>query len=290
MNIIFKELQLLKRIEYLKRVYILRNVSRKEDDKEALIKKLYLEEDYIKKNPKLHEFDSPWKVKKILPLIDKILHNFEEKQINILDIGGGAGIVLRDLCSYIEKKYNLKVNKFALDLSQESLDILKQRNPDLKKTLHEDIRKTSLGDKELDICLMIDVLEHVPKPQLALKELKRISKYVILKVPLEDNLYYRFWNFITKGKRKQYIIEFSSHINFYNFFNLKSQIKEYLGFILDYYFTNVFEFFIKTPKYRNNMSSKETLLNRISIIMYRFSPKLTSLLFQDFIMILCECY
>ncbi|GAI48024.1 unnamed protein product, partial [marine sediment metagenome] len=35
---------------------------------------------------------------------------------------------------------------------------------------------------------MVDVLEHIPNPTAALKELRRISQYIIFKVPLEDCL------------------------------------------------------------------------------------------------------
>ena len=41
------------------------------------------------------------------------------------------------------------------------LEIQEKRNPDLKKALNEDIHKTSLDSKEIDLSLMIDLLEHV---------------------------------------------------------------------------------------------------------------------------------
>ena len=55
------------------------------------IKNLYVRDKYIVKNPSLHEEDSPWKVSKIIPLIDTVfakgLNNRDE--INLLDVGGG---------------------------------------------------------------------------------------------------------------------------------------------------------------------------------------------------------
>ena len=44
------------------------------------------------------------------------------------------------------------------------LDVQRKNNPDIKQTLNEDIRHTSLRDKHIALMLMIDVLEHVPKP------------------------------------------------------------------------------------------------------------------------------
>jgi len=261
-----------------------------ERDIEEYIRKLYLEDGYLKKIPTLHEYDSPWKLSKIIPLVDELLHKFERKEVNILDVGGGAGLILKWISKYIENNYNIIVNKFILDLSPEILEIQKKRNPDLKKALNENVFNTSLSNKEIDLTLMIDVLEHIPNPQIALNELRRISNFVILKVPLEDNLYYRIWNFLKKGEKRQLSIENSGHINFYNFYELKNQIGSHLGAIVNFYFTNVFEFLKRSPYYNRNMNFKDKLINLISLNMFKVSPKLTSSLFHDFVMILCKCY
>jgi hypothetical protein len=47
------------------------------------------------------------------------------------------------------------------------LDVQRKNNPDIKQTLNEDVRHTSLRDKHIDLMLMIDVLEHVPNPEEA---------------------------------------------------------------------------------------------------------------------------
>lgn len=120
------------------------------------------------------------------------------------------------------------------------LEIQKKMNPNLKRALNEDIRKTSLDNKEIDLTLMIDVLEHVPNPTEALQELRRISKFVIFKVPLEDNLTLRVSNFIRRGETRQ-PIETIGHINVYKFGKLKNEIEKYIGQILYHYFTNVFD-------------------------------------------------
>ena len=181
------------------------------------VKNLYLTDEYINKNPSFHVEDSPWKVEKIIPLVDRFISNFNKNEINLLDVGGGAGLILNTVSTYIEEIYGIKVNKFAVDLSPGMLGAQKKRNPDLRKALNEDIRKTSLGDKEIALTLMIDLLEHVPDPSEALEEVKRISKFVILKVPLEDNLILRAWNFINRGKPRQRVVETFGHINVYNF-------------------------------------------------------------------------
>lgn len=254
------------------------------------IKNLYLTDEYIIKNPSLHSEDSPWKVTKMIPLIDQFTHFFQKDEINLLDVGGGAGIILDAASTYLKERYGKKVNKFALDLSLRMLEIQKKRNPDLKKAFHEDICKTSLGKKEIDLTLMIDLLEHVPQPTKALEEVRRISQFVILKVPLEDNLFLKISNIVTRGETRQQAIETIGHINVYNFHVLKDQIERHMGKVEDFYFTNVFEYFRKSDYYQNKISMRGKVLNFVASYVFRLSPKLCSAIFNDFVMILVRCY
>lgn len=254
------------------------------------VRNLYITDEYIIKNPSLHEEDSPWKVSKIIPLIDEFIECLSKEEINLLDVGGGAGLILNAISTYIEESHGIQVNKFALDLSPAMLEIQKERNPDSKKALNEDIRKTSLGDKEIDLILMIDVLEHVPNPTEALEEVKRISKFAILKVPLEDNLLDRTLNFIKRGRPRQNAIETVGHINVYNFEKLRYQIEKHTGYVLDSYFTNVFDYLQNSEHYKNQLKTRSKLINFVGGHVFRLSPKLCSLIFTDFVMILVKCY
>lgn len=256
-----------------------------------LIKNLYFEDHYIEKNPSLHKVDSPWKISKILPLIDNFIYYLNNKEeINILDVGGGAGLILKEIASNIEKKFNIKVNKLALDLSPGILEIQKKNNPDLKRSLNEDICNTSLGNKEIDLTLIIDVLEHIPTLKIALKELKRISNFVLFKVPLDDCLHYKIENFLSRGKFRQYDIETSGHVKLFNFNSLKYQIEKQMGVFLDYYFTNISKYIWNSAHYRHKIRRKDKIIHLISMLLFKISPRITSLLSRDHIMILSKCY
>lgn len=250
---------------------------------------LYLSGEYIKKHPSLHEQDSHWKVSKIIPFVDRFIDNINKDEINLLDVGGGTGLILKLVSNYIEEAYKIKVNKFSLDLSPEMLELQKKRNLNLKRALKEDIRKTSLGDKEIDLTLMIDVLEHVPNPIEALKELKRISKFVIFKVPLDDTLSVRIYDFIKRGEPRKNLIEDIGHINFYNFIKLKHQIIKNLGKILDFSFTNTFDYYLNSEYYKKRNTMPAKLKNFGGNYLFRLSPKLCSLIFPDFVMIIVKC-
>src|SRR5689334_10723626 len=119
---------------------------------------LYQTDKYIEHNPSLHEEDSPWKVNKILPLIDKFIAFHPSKEINLLDIGGGAGLILKAVADHIRTTYGVTVHKYAVDLTPGMLAVQRKNNPDIKQVLNEDVRHMSLRDKQIDLALMIDLL------------------------------------------------------------------------------------------------------------------------------------
>lgn len=247
-----------------------------------LDKGLYAKNEYINRNPSLHQEDSSWKVSKITPLIMKAMKNIDKEEINLLDIGGGAGQILKMVSKNIEDKHDRKVNNFALDLSPGILEIQKENNPGLK-CLNEDICNNSLKDKEIDIILMIDVLEHIPNDDVALKELRRIFDFAILKVPLENNMYSKLLTFLKRNKSREQV----GHINFYTLNELKSLISNN-GEIVDLYFTNVFKFYRSSEYYKKRLRMADKLINIIGDFTIRVFPRMCSLLFMDFVMILVK--
>lgn len=249
---------------------------------------LYSSDDYILKNPTLHEEDSPWKISLITPLVDTIMACYDREEVNLLDVGGGAGMILGQVSNYIARNYQRKVNKFALDLSPGMLRVQEQNNPDLKMALNEDIRKTSLPDKSIDLTLMIDTIEHIPEPEQALRELKRVSDYVIFKVPLEDNLKCRINDIVTFGEYKKALVEKLGHINVYNIRSITDQIRASGGTVLKYYYTNVFDYYKSSGTYNNSFGLIGKSINIAGSQMYRISPGVCSRLFNDFAMILAR--
>ncbi len=251
------------------------------------IRDLYLKDEYIKKNPSLHEEDSEWKIGKIIPLIDMLIkENYMNcDEINLLDVGGGAGLILKGISNYIEEFYGIRVNRYALDLSPGILEVQKRNNPNAR-LLNEDICGTSLRNKEVDIALMIDVIEHIPNSAVALKELGRISRFTVFKVPLEDCLISNVWNFLKQGKPRKNAINTIGHINIYNQAFIKSQIEQNGGSILNSFHTNVFEYVLKNELYARQMNEKSKLINNIASFVFRVSPHVCSYLFTDFLMIL----
>ena len=110
--------------------------------------------------------------KDIYIMIKKYRNRLVSKQLNcknktVLDIG------CQDLFFY-----NLTKDKHKVTLAD-----INPKNELIKK---EDIQKLSFEDKSFDIVLCQEVLEHLPDPIKAIKELKRVSREkVIITVPNE---------------------------------------------------------------------------------------------------------
>ena len=253
------------------------------------VRNFYKTDEFLIKNPSLYEEDSPWKISKITPLVDRFASYLDKSRINVLDVGGGVGLILSAISSYIEKRYHIGVNKYALDLSPGALKRQSERNPDLKKILNEDIGTTSLGDKEVDLALLIDVLEHVPDPVKALDEIRRISNFVILKVPLEDSLIGNILNFIKHGEPRRQIIQTDGHINIYTYGRIKNLIQKYTGQILDNRFTNIGKYFLTSEDYKGRQSKTTRLLAKGAVLAHKFSPRLAAFIFSDHAIFLVKC-
>ena len=253
---------------------------------EEYITSLYQGGEYVLMHPSLHAEDSAWKVTKLLPLVDRFILHFDSTEIKLLDVGGGAGMILSAISDYLRESHRIRVEKHALDLSPAMIEMQRRSNPDLIRALNEDIRKTSFSDKEIDLALMIDVLEHVPNPLEALMELRRISKFAIFKVALEDTLLSRVWNFVSGGKHRQRAIEVRGHINVYCFSKLRQQVERYTGDILAHSFTNVSEYYNNAEHHKPSIGPTRKLQQYVASTVFKASPKLCTYIFDDYVVML----
>lgn len=250
----------------------------------------YISGKYIEKNPTIHEEDNAWKTKKILPFVDIAMKRLLGKnEINILDVGGGTGLIIKNIGLCVNKIHRFKINKFCLDVSPDMLRIQKINNPEAVKFLCEDIKQTSLSAKQMDLALVIDVLEHVLEPEKALRELRRISDFAIFKVPLEDNLILKILNFVTRGRFKQEkTLDTLGHINTYNIDSLTKSIAKDYGQIIKYSYTNAYEYFLYSPDYTVRNTFVHKVVYYIAMMLYKLSPVLAAKVFNDFVIILAK--
>ena len=255
------------------------------------VKSLYTSDKYLATFPELFQEDTPWKLRKIFPVLDRWVGTLdsEQKEVSILDVGGGAGLILKGVTSYLQDRYSLSVRKQALDLSPGMLQEQQKNNPDLVQAYQEDITHTSLADKSIDLTLMIDVLEHVPDPAAALQELKRISQHVLFKVPLEDHLLTRLTNFFNQGETKKRLATELGHVNLYTAKSLRNQIQDSLGPIRHFSYTNVYAHEILCSTQDDTGGGRLRLVNRICSRLHRMSPGLAARIYTDFVIMLVYC-
>lgn len=248
---------------------------------------IYASGEYIRNNPTLDVEDSPWKLRLLEPALERLLQESGSKELRILDVGGGGGLILKGVSDYLEQK-KIRVVKYALDLSAEMLEIQRGHNPEIAACIRCGIEKTPFSGKEMDLVLMIDVLEHVLDPASALEELRRIANYIIFKVPFEHCLYYNILNLLKMGGLRRDIFQKVGHVQFYHPRKLKAQIRRFAGEILYFRFSNEFGNMLSTG-YHRKLKMREKVVFSLANAVYAVSPLLCSRLFPDSVVCLVTC-
>src|SRR5205085_11039987 len=107
---------------------------------------------YLHNNPTWHEEDGPFKVSKIIKLLERNPIAFQ----TVCEIGCGSGEILVQL----EPKLPGVTNLFGYDISKDAINIAKKKETDKIRFDVKDI--TSKNENCFyDLLLVIDVIEHV---------------------------------------------------------------------------------------------------------------------------------
>ena len=188
-------------------------------------------------------------------IIDQIISsNISKKNNNILDFGSGSGVNLDILKKYGSVDVHEK-NKFARSILKKDKNV---------KTIFSNLK---LKKNYYDIILLADVIEHIKKPKILLKSLKKYLKkdgYILITVPAYQFLY----------SKKDTVL------GHYRRYNKKSLLNELKGFkIKKISYFNTFLFLpIMLITFMNKM------LNRDYIIKVETTPNyfLNLILYQIF--------
>lgn len=122
----------------------------------------------------------------------------------ILDVGCGEGVTLN-------KIHELKIGKKleGVDNFKDAIEIGTKEYPHLTLKI-ADIYNLPYKDNSFDMVLCNEVLEHLERPQDALKELKRVSsKFLLLSVPHEP--WFQLANFL-RGRHVKRLGNHPEHI------------------------------------------------------------------------------
>jgi SAM-dependent methyltransferase len=100
--------------------------------------------------------------------VDRIIEWVKEK--NVLDVGAGDGII-----THLLGAKGIEIDEIAVKIAQEKgVDVIQG-----------DAYKLPFPDNSFDAVTMFDVLEHLDKPTIALKEARRVAPTLYISTPIK---------------------------------------------------------------------------------------------------------
>ena len=161
------------------------------------------------------------------PIQRLLLNNFFRNLVNltkaktvdsILDVGCGEGFTLNRL-----KENGIGKKLEGIESLQAAIDLGKKTYPDIK-IVKGSIYELPYKDNSFDLVLCTEVLEHLEKPQDAIKELVRVSKkYLVISVPNEP--FFMLAQLI-RGRNWSRLGNDIEHINHWTMFSFSKFIKQ----------------------------------------------------------------
>jgi ubiquinone/menaquinone biosynthesis C-methylase UbiE len=100
---------------------------------------------------------------------------------SVLEVGCGAGFSTKRIREMLGPKIRLE----ASDVEEGMVEAARANNPDLEVT-RESVYELHREDDSVDLVLCLEVLEHLERPEDALRELRRVAReWLIVTVPRE---------------------------------------------------------------------------------------------------------
>lgn len=136
---------------------------------------MYKTDEYLVKNPSWHTEDSAWKALQVL----KMMKRNNLKPGSVCEIGCGAGEILNQL--YIFLPGNVHFSGY--EISPYAFELAKSRQKERLQFYLDDLSREKKAT--FDLCLAIDVLEHVADCGLFLSGIRQKAEYKIFHIPLD---------------------------------------------------------------------------------------------------------
>src|SRR5436309_5500540 len=136
---------------------------------------LYVDGEYLAKNPAWHVEESAWKARQVLRML---LQNSVAPK-TVCDVGCGVGEVLRQL----QGKLDRECVYWGYDISPQAIELAETR---ASERIHFELADFGQEtDKFFDLILVLDVIEHLPDYFSFLQKLKARGAYKIFHIPLD---------------------------------------------------------------------------------------------------------
>ena len=143
--------------------------------REGRVQPIYVNGEYLAKNPLWHLEESEWKAVQI----KRMLQKNQISPATVCDVGCGAGEVLRQL----QKTAGAECEFYGYDVSPQAIELAVCR-ANLK--LHFEVADLcDISGTCFDLLLALDVFEHVEDYYGFLRQLKAKARYKIFHIPLD---------------------------------------------------------------------------------------------------------
>jgi SAM-dependent methyltransferase len=160
----------------------------------------FYENDYVADNPSMHLEDTEWKVRELRPLLKS-----DVQYDRMLDLGCGAGVLGRRIAGDLHIPQTV-----SADWSTQILEVARRQAPDATY-VRMDAAYLPFRNRQFDLAMLIDVIEHQHKPDQVLSEIRRVADRLLLRTPLEE-----CWYESMRRRRKDLFRESSGHVVHYD--------------------------------------------------------------------------
>jgi SAM-dependent methyltransferase len=160
-----------------------------------------------------------WLIMRLLRRIADVLSGINAAAQLGLDMGCGGGNVI-----YYLYRQEAIGDLLAVDLDVDRLKFAHHHFP-YAAYFSADINRLIFKENTFDYIIATEIFEHLPAPQRAIEELRRIAKngaYLLISVPYEPFFH---WGNLVRGKYWGRMGKTPTHVNFWN----RSQFKQFLG-------------------------------------------------------------
>jgi ubiquinone/menaquinone biosynthesis C-methylase UbiE len=184
--------------------------NKKKGEITCAIRKKQAQKNHKSNNLKKHQTNNPFARFLINRFYRKLVSQARrQKPKTILDVGCGEGFTI----TRIKKALPYSTIE-GTDISQSSLDFAQKIHQNIRFQASDVQQKIPYNDDSFDLVLCTEVLEHLKRPEKALKELARVTKKTcIISVPHEP--YFSISN-LSRGKNIRMLGKDPEHINFWN--------------------------------------------------------------------------
>lgn len=131
---------------------------------------------YYAKHPDWHTGEAAWKAEQVLKMLS--LHHLQPR--TVCEIGCGAGEILYQL----QSKMPSTVSFTGFEVSPQAMELAKSRTGDRLQFMLLDVKDIHASPPH-DLCLLMDVIEHVEDVYGFLRESSKKAQNFIFHIPLD---------------------------------------------------------------------------------------------------------